>query len=106
MKILHKNNIENNIIVNLTSVELKKISYAIILNDNTKYDKNIFISEITKNFLNIYTIKFNKDLDSCYEYIKYILNCDLEQLENEYNNTRVGKINKIKNKIVKTKLNF
>jgi len=106
MKILHKNNIENNIIVNLTSVELKKISYAIILNDNTKYDKNIFISEITKNFLNIYTIKFNKDLDSCCEYIKYILNCDLEQLENEYNNTRVGKINKIKNKIVKTKLNF
>lgn len=106
MKILHKNNIENNIIVNLTSVELKKISYAIILNGNTKYDKNIFISEITKNFLNIYTIKFNKDLDSCCEYIKYILNCDLEQLENEYNNTRVGKINKIKNKIVKTKLNF
>mgnify|MGYP000959748091 CR=1 FL=1 len=106
MKILYKNIKENFIIVKLTNDEFKKISFSIIINQNSFSNQNHFLLKFTKEFSNIYFIKFNKDLNICCEYIQYIINGDLEKLENSANNTRIAKINKIKNKINKTKLNF
>ena len=106
MIILSKNRLKKTIVAKLSEDDFKKISCAIIINYDTGYYDDHFLLTITKNFLNIYTIKFNNNFDDCCKYVDYILNEDLKILEDQSNNTRVGKINKIKNKIVKTKLNF
>lgn len=106
MIILYKNIKENYIIVTLTHDEFKKISFSIIINQNSFLKENHFLLKFKKESSNIYFIKFNKNLDTCCNYIEYIINSDLEKLENSANNTRIAKINKIKNKINKTKLNF
>lgn len=106
MIILNKNKIENTVVVKITTDELKKISYARLINLDRKNENedNNFIQTITKKFLNIYIIKFNKDFNICCDYLGYVINeCDLESLEYQSNNTRISKINRIKHKINKTK---